>query len=299
MTAPVYYLPDDLIKHIPVSRDEVVIRHYQSGNDSIKNRIVLNSNMINLVMSGIKTVVYPQQTTVINEGELVLLSTGNILTSEVISTGDTFNSILLYFNNDVLNRFLIKYEHLLTTPSNQQTVQPFVTYRQDSFISHFAHSLLHLLNSSHALSPEIKQLKLEELLLYLLRLDASKFQSLKFNMKEEAELLLKKTVESHIGQIVTVDELAFLCNMSASTFKRKFERLYHTSPQKWLLKEKLQRAAELLKSLDETPSNVYHKVGYQNHSSFSQAFRQQFGITPSDYQLQYLSDRRQPLNVRP
>jgi hypothetical protein len=40
----------------------------------------------------------------------------------------------------------------------------------------------------------------------------------------------------------------------------------------------------MLRSYDESPSGIYMKVGYQNHSSFSEAFRNYFGSTPSDYQ---------------
>lgn len=283
-----FLLPDDLLTDAPAQPDEVTIRHYQSDHSSIKNKIILNQNMINLVMSGTKTVVYPAQTAIINQGELVVLSTGNMLTSEVLSNDRSFNSILLYFSNEVLNRFLIKYKHLLHAQPTTPAPQPFLIYQQDTFIQHFAQSLLFLLSAATPLSPEVKQLKLEELLLYLLRLDASRLQSLKIISNDQADMQLKKTVETHIGQPVTVDELAFLCNMSASTFKRKFERIYGSSPQKWLLKEKLQLAAELLKSPAEAPSGVYHKVGYQNHSSFSEAFRQHFGLTPSDYHNQHI-----------
>lgn len=83
--------------------------------------------------------------------------------------------------------------------------------------------------------------------------------------------------------------MAFLCHMSTSTFKRRFSEIYHTTPQKWLLTRKLEMAAELLRSSEESPSGVYLKVGYQNHSSFSQAFRNHFGNTPSDYQQQQLN----------
>jgi AraC-like DNA-binding protein len=34
---------------------------------------------------------------------------------------------------------------------------------------------------------------------------------------------------------------------------------------------------------------VFEKVGYENHSSFTQAFKQQFNITPREYQEQKLT----------
>jgi len=284
-----YYLPDDILDEPAASADEVAIRSYTSGHDSVKNRIVLNQNMINLLVSGTKTVVYPDATAIVNAGELVVLSTGNVLTSELLTTGQQFTSILFYFSNEVFNRFLIKYYHLLQSVTPLSGKQPFLIFKQDNFMKQFISSIQALVNTEYRLPAAVRQLKLEELLLYLLHSDPARFRAIQIITKDKEQLQIKKVVESHIGQLITVDELAFLCHMSTSTFKRRFSVIYHTTPQKWLLTKKMELAAELLKSAGESPSGVYLKVGYQNHSSFSEAFRNHFGNTPSDYQLQQLN----------
>jgi AraC-like DNA-binding protein len=284
-----FYLPDDILAGSTAGADEVVIRCYTSGQDSVKNRIVLNQNMINLLVSGTKTVVYPDATAVVNAGELVVLSTGNVLTSELLTGGRQFSSILFYFSNELFNRFLIKYDHLLQGITPIRGKQPFLIFKQDNFIKQFIASMQALLTTESELPASVRSLKLEELLLYLLHFDPERFRAIQIITKDKEQLQIKKVVESHVGQLITVDELAFLCHMSTSTFKRRFSDIYHTTPQKWLLIRKLEMAAELLRSADESPSGVYLKVGYQNHSSFSQAFRNHFGHTPSDYQQQQLN----------
>lgn len=284
-----YYLPDDIIGGSANGSDEVVIRFYISGRDSVKNRIVLNQNMINLLVSGTKTVVYPDATAVVNAGELVVLSTGNVLTSELLTGGQQFSSILFYFSNEVLNRFLIKYDHLLQTVTPLGGRQPFLIFKQDSFIKHFTASMQALLTAENDLPSALRLVKLEELLLYLLHMDPERFRAIRIITNDRKQLQIKKVVESHVGQLITVDELAFLCHMSTSTFKRRFREIYNTTPQKWLLTRKLEMAAELLRSTGESPSGVYLKVGYQNHSSFSEAFRNHFGSTPSEYQQRRLN----------
>jgi AraC-like DNA-binding protein len=287
-----YNLPDDFISARDIDKDEVVIRYYQSNHNTTKNKIILHRNMINLLISGSKIVLYPEHTVTVTEGEIVILSTGNILTSEVISGKTGFTSILIYFSNEVLNRFCVKYESLLCAPAKKNTKRPFLTYKQNSLIRQYISSLLFILNGAIPLSKEIKQLKLEELLLYLVQQDSAKLLSLEILSKDQEDLQLKKVVESHIGYPITVDELAFLCNMSNSTFKRNFNRLYNSSPKQWLLVQKLNQAADLLKSPLESPSAVYLKLGYKNHSSFSQAFRQHFGLSPSDFHAQHLNALR-------
>ncbi|MDR6805996.1 AraC-like DNA-binding protein [Dyadobacter sp. BE34] len=284
-----YYLPDDLLDDTAAGPDQVVLRYYDSDRDSVRNRIVLNQNMINLLVSGKKTIIYPDATAVVNEGELVVLSTGNVLTSELLAGTDRFTSILFYFSNQVFNRFLIKYEHLLKQNTPKGDKQSFLIFRQDSFIKHFIASLQIVLSNGGSLPAEIRLLRIEELLLYLLQSDPERFRAIEILTRNKQQLQIKKVIESQIGQPTTVDDLAFLCHMSTSTFKRKFREIYHTSPQKWLLARRLELAADLLKSCDESPSGIYMKVGYQNHSSFSEAFRNHFGSTPSDFQQKHLN----------
>ncbi len=284
-----YYLPDDMLNRPSSDPDEVVIRCYASDCDSIKNKIVLNRNMINLLISGTKTIIYPDVTAIVKAGELVVLSTGNVLTSELLTGNQHFSSILFYFSNEVFNRFLIKYDHLLKTIKPGSVKQPLLIFKQDPLIRQFITSVQALMKAPAVLPAEVRLLKIEELLLYLLRVDPERFCSIQIITKDKEQLQIKKVVESHIGQLITVDELAFLCHMSTSTFKRRFSQIYFTTPQKWLLSQKLEMAAELLRSVEESPSGIYIKVGYQNHSSFSQAFRNYFGCTPSEYQHEQLN----------
>jgi AraC-like DNA-binding protein len=71
-----------------------------------------------------------------------------------------------------------------------------------------------------------------------------RFHSIQIITRDKQQLQIKKVVESQIGQPTTVDDLAFLCHMSTSTFKRKFNEIYQTSPQKWLLARRLELAAD-------------------------------------------------------
>lgn len=277
-----YILPDYFLAASDSMEDEVIIRYYKTAESTLNNKIILNRNMINLIIKGNKTIVYPNETAVVKENELIVLSTGNILTSELLSDNEGFTSVVLYFKNELLKRFLIKYN---TSLEKKTLSKPFLIYRQDTYITEYVKSLLVLLESASPLSEQIRQLKLEELLLYLNQIDSQKLQSLHVISAEENDLAIRKAIERHIETPATIEEIAFLCNMSVSTFKRKFKDIYQTSPQKWLAEKRLQRAAELLKAGNETPSQIYYKVGYKNHSSFSAAFRQYFGISPSDYQL--------------
>ena len=283
----IYNIPDDFD-----SAEEhgapVIIRSYRSGVSSRQNKAILHQNMVDIIVSGHKSITNVEHKTELMAGELMILSKGNCLISEALPARGLFSSVVLYFTNQVFMDFLIKHQSLLKAdaPKPQTTI---LSWRQDAFISNYAASLQLLLDSPASKSPELRQLKLEELLLYLLKLDPLKLQSLSLSADDDEEMKLRKAVESNICNPVTVEDLAFLCNTSLSTFKRKFTRLYGTSPVKWLVEQKIRMAADLLRNPAEKPGLVFEKVGYENHSSFTQAFKQQFNITPREYQEQKLT----------
>lgn len=79
---------------------------------------------------------------------------------------------------------------------------------------------------------------------------------------------------------MNIDEVAFLCNMSLSTFKRKFIQLYQESPGKWFQLKRLNKAKKLLLNNEATPSEIYMDFGYDSLSNFSTAFKNEFGYSP-------------------
>ena len=78
-----------------------------------------------------------------------------------------------------------------------------------------------------------------------------------------------------------LEEIAFLCNMSLSTFKRHFINEYKTSPGKWLKDKRLEKAKETLEQKKLKPSDIYLNFGYNNLSNFSIAFKNKFGFSPN------------------
>jgi AraC family transcriptional regulator, exoenzyme S synthesis regulatory protein ExsA len=285
----IYNLPGDFDSN-DEHRSPVIIRSYQADSSSLKNKAILHQNMVDIIIRGRKSILNIADTAHFEAGELMILAMGNCLVSEALPEGGLFSSVVLYFTNEVFMDFLVKYQGLIRgkTPGSGDR-KPALVWRQDGFIRSYVASLGIFLQSPAAKIPEFRQLKLEELLLYLLQADPWKFQTLAIVPGDDEDMRLRKAVESNVCNPVTVEELAFLCNTSLSTFKRKFSKLYGTSPVKWLVREKIRIAADLLKNPGERPGLVYEKVGYENHSSFTHAFKQQFKVTPKEYRDQNLS----------
>jgi AraC family transcriptional regulator, exoenzyme S synthesis regulatory protein ExsA len=285
-------LPQDIFPQNDGLSDSIIMHEYAAQQGAFKGKSILHKNAISLVVHGEKTMHFAEKTVVVKDDEIHFLSAGNCLASLDLSKQKIFRSILVFFDAEVLKNFYVKYDRLISPlQKKKKTVpQPYIYFKKDEFVRHYISSLSLLLNSGKKVSPEMKLLKFEELLLHLIEKDPYTVLSFQGIRKEDFDdIQLRKIMETNITTNLTITDLAFLCNLSLSTFKRRFNQLYGTSPSKWLLKKRMELAAGLLQDKKQRPGEIFHKLGYENHSSFTQSFRQVYGVTPKAWQLKNLS----------
>jgi AraC family transcriptional regulator, exoenzyme S synthesis regulatory protein ExsA len=287
----IFNLPNDIFPGNYVEKDSIIIYDYTAQMESLKGKSVLNKNAISLVVSGQKTMHFAQKTVNANDNEIHFLSAGNCIASIGLS-GQTFRSILIFFDDNVLNSFFIKNDRQIQKfeAKHEANAESYISIKKDDFILHFISSLELLLKNGKQISQEMKTLKFEELLQYLLETYPHELLLFQGSLtKNNSDLEIRKVVELNMHNKLSVEELAFLCNMSISTFKRRFERIYNTSPNNWFLQQKMKMAETLLRNYLERPGEIFHKIGYENHSSFTKSFKKIYGVTPKKFQGRILN----------
>lgn len=93
---------------------------------------------------------------------------------------------------------------------------------------------------------------------------------------------------------ITVTELARRLNLNRSYFSVLFRERMGVSPQEYLIRLRMQRAAELLTVYGETPATAGLSVGYADLSQFSRIFKRYFGLSPRHYQTRYRGGAEKP-----
>lgn len=78
----------------------------------------------------------------------------------------------------------------------------------------------------------------------------------------------------------TMEDLAHYTGRSFTTFKRDFKKISNLTPEKWLIRKRLEVAYNLMKE-GGMVVDVYTKVEFRNQSHFSAAFKKQYGIAPT------------------
>ena len=81
----------------------------------------------------------------------------------------------------------------------------------------------------------------------------------------------------------TVESLAEQCCMSRSKFATLFSQILGTSPLAYLQQHRLRLAAQYLRNGQGTIQQIAHRVGYNSETAFSQSFKRQYQMSPSQY----------------
>ncbi len=134
--------------------------------------------------------------------------------------------------------------------------------------------------------PEVKphddfmQLKLQEGLLALLHIDR-RFAPTLFDFNEPWKIDILDFMNRNYMYEFTVEELAHYTGRSLATFKRDFKKVSDLTPEKWLIRKRLEVAYALMKEGGRKIADVYTEVGFKNQSHFSSAFKKLYGVAPS------------------
>jgi len=123
-------------------------------------------------------------------------------------------------------------------------------------------------------------LKKREAILLLLQAQPE-LANLLFDFSEPGKIDLEAFMNQHFRYNVDMKKFAYLTGRSLATFKRDFEKVFHTTPNRWLQQKRLQEAYQLIKEKGGKPSEVYLDVGFETLSHFSYSFKQFFGVNPS------------------
>ncbi|MEN1989628.1 AraC family transcriptional regulator [Paenibacillus hubeiensis] len=82
---------------------------------------------------------------------------------------------------------------------------------------------------------------------------------------------------------ITVDDLADLCHLSTTHFRRKFHDIMGTAPLDFLNSTRIEEACKQLKSSDASILSISEQVGFRSISSFNRCFSKLMGESPKQW----------------
>lgn len=97
----------------------------------------------------------------------------------------------------------------------------------------------------------------------------------------------KEFIHEQIGNHIKIEDIAKQVHLSPSYFAIYFKNKTNVNLRDYLLAEKMDYARQRLSEPGAVISDIAYDVGYGDYRSFSRAFKNICGMTPSDYQSRY------------
>ncbi len=93
-------------------------------------------------------------------------------------------------------------------------------------------------------------------------------------------------IELHLGDSgLSVDDMADAMQLGRTVFYQKVKSLTGMTPNDYLRRRRLDRAASMFREGYSNVSEVAYKTGFSSSNNFTTLFKQQFGTTPKKYQM--------------
>lgn len=223
----------------------------------------------------------------IHTEEAVVMKCGSYLNDWLVNKdSETCKAIAVHFYPEVLKKLYDK-----ELPSFFNTVKSIAPVclekvKASRLLKNYIDSLEFYFNNPELVSEEVLKLKLKELILLLAKTDnAMAIQNLIASLFTPTEFSLKEVVEANVYRNLSMQELAVLCNMSLSSFKREFKKVYSATPAKYLKLRKLERAAKLIAGTNQRIGEIAFNCGFTEVTHFSRVFNEQYGCSASEYRL--------------
>lgn len=272
-------IPNDIL----TNTQDINLIHYQSKTEIIKTKVSFSQYVFSFLSEGQKQIHNTDGLLSIGHSEFTLITNPVCLMTEKKSlSSNLYKSCLLTFNDKMLHEFKQKH-YVSSSPTPTTLCKNVLKFNYDNYTNNFRSSL-EMLPRQH-LSQEILTIKFHEIMLYLLQKEPKLLDSFLSQHHTSLETHFRYSIENNIDSNLNLEELAFLCNMSISTFKRYFNKFYQTSPQKWMTNQRMQKATKLLQQ-GKRPSEIFIILGYKTLSNFTRAYKKHFGVLPSHQLIQ-------------
>lgn len=170
-------------------------------------------------------------------------------------------------NEDALkNRVFHANRELLNAINNfVQATNNKTPYDHDLMICHLQETIIRLLQSEFINDSQLANTPMQQ-----------KFESELLN-----EILIY--IKDNIYTAITIEKLCLEFSISRSSLQQLFKNNLNTAPKQYISDLKLKKSKLLIKESKYTISEISNILGFSSIHYFSRKFKQQFGITPTDY----------------
>lgn len=220
--------------------------------------------------------------TVLRPGECAFMRRDNRMWLQKHAQKDkSYRSVVLKFSRLFLREFyqmLDKKELPVKSKREKSSLRVLPSDRPD--IRSLFESVIPYFDSGVKPSDEVLRLKMIEGTYVLLNTDRNLYASL-FDFVDPWKIDILEYLNKNYMCDLSMEEIASYTGRSLATFKRDFSKVSDLTPQKWIIRRRLEVAHDLIKSGKKKVTEACFDVGFKNLSHFSKVYKEAYGMAPS------------------
>ena len=225
------------------------------------------------VVSGKAHFYFDDAERIVTAGHMVLFQPRQEQHYEYFGTDKT-EVYWVHFTGSNVKNILRRYDIPLDTP---------VLYSGASAIyAYLFKEMINELQTCRTGYEELLAMYLRQILILVQRTRQEHRTSINTHIQEEMEYA-RRYFNEHYNEQISIEDYAQSRNMSVSWFQRSFKQIVNYSPMQYILTIRMNNAASLLESTDYSMAEISAIVGYDNPLYFSRLFKEQKGVSPSEY----------------
>lgn len=193
--------------------------------------------------------------------------------------------VIVTFYPEILKRIYDRELPLLfQAPKNIVSNKSSEKINNDFLIQKYIEGLLFYFENPSLINEEILILKVKEILLLLSQTQNSEsVQLILSQLFSPATYTFKQIIEANLFSQMTIEELAQQHNLSLSSFKREFSKIFHDTPANYIKAKKLEKAAELLEFSNQRITEIAFDCGFNDLANFTKSFTSKYSLSPTNY----------------
>ncbi len=280
-------------KHNTVKISDLTLVRYRLVRDEKDLFVFLQSNLLIIVLNGMKMVDFDNESIELKSGDILFLRSGSYIMSQIVDAGEGgYESLLMFISDEFIREFRDKNTQFPVNMNADSFNKKYHLVRMNRFLKSWTESVLPYLFEQNDYSVEILKLKIYEILYNLINHDPpGGFLAMMSGIMNRKNPDLSSFMENNFTRTLKQQDFAKLSGRSLTKFKEDFKSEFGMTYKSWINEKRLDHSRFLLGKADRSITDICYFCGFENLSNFINLFKKKFGLTPKQYQIKKVQIR--------
>jgi AraC-like DNA-binding protein len=217
-----------------------------------------------------------------NPGDAIFLKKGAYVADKFLE--EEFCSLIIFLPDAFIRSVMLQHNLRNQGGTHHHAQKSMLRLNVDPILESYFMSVFSYFPHQTPPPTELLRVKFEEFVIHILStINNPELSGYFEHIRSSERVSVREIMEENFTHNMKLEEYARLCGRSLSTFRRDFQKTYHTTPSSWLLNKRLEFAKVLLETTDGSVADLSFESGFENTSHFIRAFKSKFGTTPLKY----------------